>query len=261
MTPRSIRRFPNWIRPRRTRSPTKSTRMLWQEGFSLPLFQSPGDRAVRSDLANFGSPGLADVDWTAVGFMPGLVRCRADVQSPRLEPNLGAFASARRTRRQRRFGRDGNVDRLAQQAHWWARRESVQRRRPGGKPVEFTAAHRSRRWPGRRARRESSAPCASGRQLQQDPFGTSDAARSATARRGDQIAGPGDHHRRASRISASRRPGRTARPRKLVVSGMISRMRNGGIERKPIGFGGVVEFSERDAAHQVDFIAVRSRCG
>jgi peptide/nickel transport system substrate-binding protein len=44
--------------------------MLWQEGFSLPLYQSPGDRAVRSDLANFGSPGLADVDWMAVGFIP-----------------------------------------------------------------------------------------------------------------------------------------------------------------------------------------------
>ena len=36
--------------------------MLWQEGFSLPLYQSPGNRAVRSSLANYGSPGLADVD-------------------------------------------------------------------------------------------------------------------------------------------------------------------------------------------------------
>lgn len=43
--------------------------MIWQEGFNLPLFQSPGNRAVRSDLANFGAPGLADVDFTAVGFM------------------------------------------------------------------------------------------------------------------------------------------------------------------------------------------------
>lgn len=43
--------------------------MLWQEGFNLPLFQSPGDIAVRTDLANFGAPGLADVDYTAVGFM------------------------------------------------------------------------------------------------------------------------------------------------------------------------------------------------
>ena len=45
--------------------------MLWQEGFSLPLYQSPGNRAVRSDLANYGSSGLADVDWMAVGFVQG----------------------------------------------------------------------------------------------------------------------------------------------------------------------------------------------
>jgi peptide/nickel transport system substrate-binding protein len=44
-------------------------RMLWWEGFSLPLFQSPGDVAVRSDLANYGAFGLADVDWTTVGFV------------------------------------------------------------------------------------------------------------------------------------------------------------------------------------------------
>jgi peptide/nickel transport system substrate-binding protein len=43
--------------------------MIWQEAFNLPLFQSPGNRAVRSDLANFGASGLADVDYTAVGFM------------------------------------------------------------------------------------------------------------------------------------------------------------------------------------------------
>ena len=42
--------------------------MLWNEGFSLPLYQSPGNRAVRSNLANYGSSGLADVDWMAVGF-------------------------------------------------------------------------------------------------------------------------------------------------------------------------------------------------
>lgn len=45
--------------------------MIWNEGFSLPLFQSPGDVAVRSNLANFGAPGLADVDYTAIGFMRG----------------------------------------------------------------------------------------------------------------------------------------------------------------------------------------------
>jgi peptide/nickel transport system substrate-binding protein len=43
--------------------------MIWQEGFNLPLFQSPGDIAVRKDLANYGAPGLADVDYTAIGFM------------------------------------------------------------------------------------------------------------------------------------------------------------------------------------------------
>ena len=43
--------------------------MIWQEGFNLPLFESPGDIAVRSDLANFGAPGLADVDYMAIGFI------------------------------------------------------------------------------------------------------------------------------------------------------------------------------------------------
>jgi peptide/nickel transport system substrate-binding protein len=43
--------------------------MIWREGFNLPLFQSPGDIGVRRDLANFGAPGLADVDYTAIGFI------------------------------------------------------------------------------------------------------------------------------------------------------------------------------------------------
>src|ERR1700744_4465896 len=43
--------------------------MIWQEGFNLPLFQSPGNRAVRHDLANYGAPRLADVDYTPIGFM------------------------------------------------------------------------------------------------------------------------------------------------------------------------------------------------
>ncbi|OBI50575.1 hypothetical protein A5707_15185 [Mycobacterium kyorinense] len=42
--------------------------LLWDEVFSLPLTQSPGDIAVRSSLANFGAPGLADLDYTAIGF-------------------------------------------------------------------------------------------------------------------------------------------------------------------------------------------------
>jgi peptide/nickel transport system substrate-binding protein len=43
-------------------------KMIWAEGFSLPLTQSPGDVAVRSALANFGAAGLADLDYTAIGF-------------------------------------------------------------------------------------------------------------------------------------------------------------------------------------------------
>jgi glutathione transport system substrate-binding protein len=42
--------------------------MIWNVGFSLPLFQSPGNTAVRSNLANFGAPGLADLVYTAIGF-------------------------------------------------------------------------------------------------------------------------------------------------------------------------------------------------
>ncbi len=44
-------------------------KLIWAEGFSLPLTQSPGTIAVRSTLANFGARGLADLDYTAIGFM------------------------------------------------------------------------------------------------------------------------------------------------------------------------------------------------
>jgi peptide/nickel transport system substrate-binding protein len=43
--------------------------MIWDEGFSLPLTQSPGDVAVRSNLANFGPAGIGDLDPTKIGFM------------------------------------------------------------------------------------------------------------------------------------------------------------------------------------------------
>jgi peptide/nickel transport system substrate-binding protein len=43
-------------------------KLVWAEGASLPLFQSAGNVAVRSNLANFGAAGLADVDYTAIGF-------------------------------------------------------------------------------------------------------------------------------------------------------------------------------------------------
>jgi peptide/nickel transport system substrate-binding protein len=44
-------------------------KMLFEEVFSLPLTQSPGNVAVRSNLANFGAFGLADADYTKIGFM------------------------------------------------------------------------------------------------------------------------------------------------------------------------------------------------
>lgn len=42
--------------------------MLFGIGFSLPLFQSPGNVAVRDTLANFGAFGLADPDYSKIGF-------------------------------------------------------------------------------------------------------------------------------------------------------------------------------------------------
>ena len=44
-------------------------KLIWAEGFSLPLTQSPGNVAVRSSLANFGAFGLADADYSKIGFM------------------------------------------------------------------------------------------------------------------------------------------------------------------------------------------------
>ena len=44
-------------------------KLIWAEGFSLPLFQSPGNIGVRSTLANFGPAGLGDLDYTKIGFM------------------------------------------------------------------------------------------------------------------------------------------------------------------------------------------------
>ena len=44
-------------------------KLIWAEGFSLPLTQSPGNVAVRSTLANFGAAGLADLNYAAIGFM------------------------------------------------------------------------------------------------------------------------------------------------------------------------------------------------
>ena len=44
-------------------------KLIWDIGFSTPLFQSPGNVAVRSNLANFGPAGIGDLDYTAMGFM------------------------------------------------------------------------------------------------------------------------------------------------------------------------------------------------
>ncbi|MBI3226471.1 MAG: ABC transporter family substrate-binding protein [Mycolicibacterium cosmeticum] len=47
----------------------ETDKLIWAEGFSLPLFQTPGNVAVRKNLANFGAAGLGDVNYTAIGFM------------------------------------------------------------------------------------------------------------------------------------------------------------------------------------------------
>ncbi|TRW80910.1 ABC transporter family substrate-binding protein [Mycolicibacterium sp. 018/SC-01/001] len=44
-------------------------RMIWQEVHSLPLFQAPGNVAVRATLANYGPAGIGDLNYTAIGFM------------------------------------------------------------------------------------------------------------------------------------------------------------------------------------------------
>lgn len=44
-------------------------RAIFAEGHSLPLTQDPGNWGVRANLANFGAPGLAGYDYTAIGFL------------------------------------------------------------------------------------------------------------------------------------------------------------------------------------------------
>ncbi|HEX2283791.1 MAG TPA: ABC transporter family substrate-binding protein [Mycobacterium sp.] len=44
-------------------------KLIWAEGHSLPLFQTAGNVAVRSSLANFGPAGIGDLDVTKIGFM------------------------------------------------------------------------------------------------------------------------------------------------------------------------------------------------
>ncbi|MFD6155608.1 ABC transporter family substrate-binding protein [Nocardia sp. NPDC060256] len=47
----------------------KADRMIFEEGFSLPIVQSAGTVAVRDNLANFGAEGLASYDYTKIGFV------------------------------------------------------------------------------------------------------------------------------------------------------------------------------------------------
>ncbi|PPJ22492.1 hypothetical protein C5E45_06780 [Nocardia nova] len=44
-------------------------KMIWEEGYSLPLNQASGTYAVRDNLANIGAFGLATPDWTKVGYL------------------------------------------------------------------------------------------------------------------------------------------------------------------------------------------------
>ena len=42
---------------------------IWALGHSIPVYQRPQVLAVRSNLANYGASGLADVDYTKVGWL------------------------------------------------------------------------------------------------------------------------------------------------------------------------------------------------
>jgi peptide/nickel transport system substrate-binding protein len=44
-------------------------KMIWAEVHSLPLVQSAGNAAVRSNLANYGPAGIGDLNYSAIGFM------------------------------------------------------------------------------------------------------------------------------------------------------------------------------------------------
>ncbi|MGW4118376.1 ABC transporter family substrate-binding protein [Nocardia sp. NPDC004711] len=44
-------------------------KQVFAEGHSMPLMQSPGNLAVRANLANYGAAGLASLDYTKIGFL------------------------------------------------------------------------------------------------------------------------------------------------------------------------------------------------
>ncbi|MFC1412775.1 ABC transporter family substrate-binding protein [Streptacidiphilus sp. N1-12] len=47
----------------------QADQLIWQSGHSLELYQRPEILAVRKGLANFGATGLADVDYTKIGWL------------------------------------------------------------------------------------------------------------------------------------------------------------------------------------------------
>ncbi len=47
----------------------EADKLIWADGFSLPLTQSAGVVAARSTLANFGATGITGLDYTSIGFM------------------------------------------------------------------------------------------------------------------------------------------------------------------------------------------------
>lgn len=46
----------------------QADKLIWEAGHHLPLYQVPGARATRATLVNFGAFGVADPDYTAIGF-------------------------------------------------------------------------------------------------------------------------------------------------------------------------------------------------
>lgn len=53
---------------KRTELTNQADKLIWEAGHHLPLYQVPGARATRATLVNFGAFGVADPDYTAIGF-------------------------------------------------------------------------------------------------------------------------------------------------------------------------------------------------
>jgi peptide/nickel transport system substrate-binding protein len=47
----------------------RADRLIWQEAHSVVLYARPGAVAARANLANFGAPGFADIDYVDAGFV------------------------------------------------------------------------------------------------------------------------------------------------------------------------------------------------